>query len=762
MPITSPNEQILVVKRDGTTEVSDTTKIDKVLTNAINGFSHISLSSIKDNSHIRLHQGITTSEIHKLLVRSASDLIAPSKPEYQYVAGKLLVYNARKEAWGSKEPPKFYDFYIKNAYNQNTKRGIYDETIGTAYTTEEFAELDSYIKHDRDFLFSYAGMQQMVDKYLISDRAEQLIKETPQFAYMLIAMSLFRNYKSKRLDYIKTCYDYISTFKINLPTPIMAGVRTKLFQFSSCVLVDVDDSIDGIGTAMQSAMRYVADRAGLGINFGRIRSRNSYAGLSRQMQVKTTGVIPFLKVFESVVKSTSQNGLRIGSATVNFPIWHSEIMSVLNLKNNTGTDDNRVRQLDYVIQFSGLFYDRFIEGGHITLFSPHQVPGLLEAFGMPEFDELYKKYEQQEGIVKQVISARMLFEKFAKERLETGRYYVMNIDHCNSHSSFTEQVTMTNLCVEITHPTKPIKNINDEDAEIGVCVLSALNLGQIQDDNEMETACDIIVRLLDEVIDIQEYPVKAAERFTRKRRSLGVGITNLAYYLAKNRLKYDDSEAWNLVDEKIESMQYFLLKSSNQLAVEKGKCEKFHATKYANGVLPIDTYSKSVDRVITRKPSKDWESLRASIIKHGLRHSTVTAAMPVESSSVIQNSTNGAEPPRSLLSVKKSKTGALRQLVPDCKKLGIYYTLAYEMDGNRGYLNIIAAIQKWFDMAISANLYYDYLNPKYSDKKIPLSEIVGDMLYAYKMGVKTLYYSNANDGNGEDEDTGCAGGACKL
>lgn len=764
MSITASGQgPISVIKRNGQRELSDTSKIDAVLKHAINGYSKASLPAIKSHAHIRLHNDISTAEIQRLLVRSAADLISPRHPDYQYIAAKLLVFNARKEAWGDKNPPRLYDFIKANVYNPDTNEGIYDETLLDDYTEEQVDKIDRFIDHLRDFKFTYAGMQQMVDKYLISDRVTKRAKETPQLAYILIAMSLFRRYEEpRRSEYIKRCYDYISKFKINLPTPIMAGVRTKLFQFSSCVLVDVDDSIDGIGGSASSAMRYVADRAGLGINLGRIRARNSVAGQSRQMQVMTTGVIPFLKIFESVVKSTSQNGLRIGSATVNFPFWHLEIMSILNLKNNAGTDDNRVRQLDYVVQFCRLFYDRFVKNENITLFSPHQVPDLVDNFGMPDFDKIYEKYEQDDNITKQSIPARSLMEKFLKERLETGRFYVMNIDHCNEHGSFKDRVTMTNLCCEITHPTKPIKCHDDPDAEVGVCVLSALNLGTLENDEEIETASDLIVRLLDEVIDIQEYPVAAAERFTRRRRSLGIGVTNLAYFLAKNKLRYEEKEAWDLVDQRAEAIQYYLLKASNDLAQEKGKCEAFDDTKYSDGILPIDTYKKTIDKVVKRSPSKDWEALRESILEHGLRHSTLTAIMPVESSSVTQNSTNGIEPPRSLLSIKKSKTGALRILAPECNKIGHQYTLAYEMEDNRGYLNIVATLQKWFDMAISANLYYDYMNERYTDKKIPLSELANDLLYAYQMGVKTLYYSNTNDGNGEDQADDCAGGACKL
>ncbi len=750
---------MFVVKRSGELEKSDLNKIHNVLEWAIGDLEGVSLSDIEINAHLHLYDKIHTSDIHRVLIRSAADLISEDSPNYQYVAARLLLQSIRKEVWDSLTP-RSLQFMI----NSNINLGIYDPDILNYYTEEDIKIIDGFIDHDRDYKFAYAGLQQMADKYLINNRKTGHLYETPQLAYIMIAMTLFKDYKENRFDYVKKCYDYVSQFKINLPTPIIAGVRTKLRQYSSCVLVDVDDSIEGISAAQSAVMRYVADRAGIGINFGRIRSINSTVGDINQSQIISTGVIPFLKIFESTIKSTSQNGMRVGSATVNFPIWHYEIESVTVLKNNAGTDDTRVRKLDYVIQISGLFYKRFINDEMMTLFSPNEVRDLYDTFGMPEFDELYVKYEQlaeSNGLLHKKVPARKLFELLLKERLETGRIYIMNIDHANQHGSFDDHIVQTNLCVEITHPTTPLKDLHDKDAEIGVCVLSALNLGETED-HEFESVCDVIVRLLDSVITNQDYSVEAAKNFATNRRSLGVGVSNLAYMLAKNKLRYEDPKAAELVDAKAEAIQYYLLKSSCQLAKELGPCAKFNRTKYSRNVFPLDTYNKNVDNIVARKPSQDWETLRKDVEKYGLRHSTVTAIMPVESSSVVQNSTNGIEPPRSLVTVKKSKSGTLRQLVPDVDKYGKYYTLAYEMENNKGYINIVSAFQKWFDMAISTNLYYDYL--RYDDHKIPLSAVAHDVLYSYRMGLKTIYYSVTNDGNNDQlEKAGkCEGGACVL
>jgi len=564
---------------------------------------------------------------------------------------------------------------------------------------------------------------------------------------MLISMTIFAEYPHEtRLSYVKRYYDAISKHKINIPTPIMAGVRTPLRQFASCVLVDVDDTLDSIFSSDMAIGRYVAQRAGIGINAGRIRGINSKI---RGGEVTHTGVVPFLKKFEATVRCCTQNGIRGGSATVHFPIWHQEIEDIIVLKNNKGTEDNRVRKLDYSIQISKIFYERFIQDGEITLFSPHDVPGLYDSFGFPEFDDLYVQYENDPSISKKTVKAQELILDLLKERAETGRVYIMNIDHCNSHSSFKDKVEMSNLCQEITLPTKPLQHI-DGDGEIALCILSAINVGKVKSDEELENLCDLSVRALDELIDYQQYPIIAAERGTKARRSLGVGFIGLAHYLAKLGYKYDSQEAWDAVHGLSESFQYFLLKSSNQLAKEKGACSAFHNTKYADGILPIDTYKKDVDEISSIEYQHDWETLRASIVEHGLRHSTLSAQMPSESSSVVSNATNGIEPPRDYLSIKKSKKGPLKQIVPQYNTLKNNYTLLWDMPSNRGYINTVAVMQKFFDQAISGNWAYNPQN--YADNEVPVSVMAQDFLTTYKYGWKTSYYQNTYDNKSDEID----------
>jgi len=738
------NSPMLVVKSDGSKVVIDLDKIHKMVYKACKGIAGVSASMVEMNSGLQFYDGITTKDIQQILVKSASDLITLENPNYQFVAARLLLYRIQKQVFNTKWKdseiyPPLYDII-----ERNINKNVYDKSIFDMYTKEEVEQCDKYIKHSRDITFTYAGLQQIVDKYLVQDRSNGEVFETPQFMYMLIAMTLFHKYDDeRRLDYVKRYYDAISQFKINIPTPIMAGVRTPLRQFASCVLVDSDDSLDSIFTSDMAIGRYVAQRAGIGINAGRIRGLGSKI---RGGEVQHTGVIPFLKKFEATVRSCTQNGVRGGSATVHFPIWHQEIEDILVLKNNKGTEDNRVRKLDYSIQISQLFYQRFITNEDITLFSPHSVPGLYEAFGTPEFDELYEKYERATSVPKTKVSARDLFTNMLKERAETGRIYIMNIDHCNSHSSFTDKVNMSNLCQEITLPTDPLTHI-DGDGEIALCILSAINVGIIKLE-ELSNLCDLAVRGLEELIDFQEYPVEAAKRSTKARRSLGIGYIGLAHFLAKNRVRYDDPEAHKLVHELSERFQYELLCASNQVASEKGSCEYYDRTKYAQGILPIDTYKKDVDNIVPNELKCDWDKLRTNIKVHGLRHSTLTAQMPSESSSVVSNATNGVEPPRDYLSVKKSKKGTLKQVVPQYSILKNFYTLLWDMEDNDGYIKTLAVMQKFFDQAISGNWSY---NPeKFVDGEVPVSVLAGDMLKTYKYGWKTSYYQNTMDGKTED------------
>ena len=737
-------DSINVIKRNGRgTEPLDLEKIHEMVAHACHDLTGVSESQVEMSSGIQFFDKISTDEIQQILIKSASDLITLENPNYQYVAARLLLFSLRKSLhhrlW--EHPP--LSEHIKKCID----KGVYDKEILVWYTDEEIEEMNSMIKHDRDYLFSYAGLRQVIDKYLVQDRSSGQIFETPQFMYIMIAATLFRNYPiDKRLNYVKKYYNAISQHLINIPTPVMAGVRTPLRQFSSCVLVDSDDTLPSIFSSDMAIGRYVAQRAGIGINAGRIRGINSRI---RGGEVQHTGVVPFLKKFEATVKCCTQNGVRGGSATVHFPIWHQEIEDIIVLKNNKGTEDNRVRKLDYSIQLSELFYKRFIENKDITLFSPHDVPGLYDAFGTPEFDELYEKFERATSVKKKKIPAQQLFLSILKERAETGRIYIMNIDHSNTHSSFKDTVRMSNLCQEITLPTDPLQHIDGE-GEIALCILSAINLGQIKDKDDLENLCDLSVRGLEELIDLQNYPVKAAEMSTKARRSLGIGYIGLAHFLAKNKVKYDSPDAWKLVDEYTEAFQYYLLKASNELAKEKGACTLFNRTKYADGILPIDTYKKDVDKIVKRKYNYDWTAIRKSIKEHGLRHSTLSAQMPSESSSVVCNETNGIEPPRDYLSVKKSKKGPLKQIVPGYPYIKNHYTLLWDMQGNEGYINVVAVMQKYFDQAISGNWSY---NPEqYEGNEVPLSTMAKDLLTTYKLGWKTSYYQNTYDSKNDDDE----------
>ena len=738
------NDNINVVKRNGRgKEPLNIQKIHDMVEHACEDITGVSPSEVEMNSGLQFYDNITTNDIQHILIKSAADLISLERPNYQYVAARLLLFSLRKslnrKLW---DHPHIYDHTKKCI-----ELGLYDKDLLKWYDKRDWDRMEQWIVHERDYDFTYAGLRQVIDKYLVQDRSTGAVYETPQFMYMLIAATVFHRYpKETRLTYIKKYYRAISKHLINIPTPVMAGVRTPLKQYASCVLVDSDDTLPSIFTSDMAIGRYVAQRAGIGINAGRIRGINSRI---RGGEVQHTGIIPFLKKFEATVKCCTQNGVRGGSATVHFPIWHKEIEDILVLKNNKGSEDNRVRKLDYSIQLSKIFYERFIKDEDITLFSPHEVPELYEHWGTDKFDEEYEKAERKTSVFKKKISAQELFMSMLKERAETGRIYIMNIDHCNTHSSFKDLVTMSNLCQEITLPTTPLQHIDGE-GEIALCILSAINVGKLVYFDDLDGLCDLSVRALDEIIEHQGYPVKAAEISTKSRRSLGIGYIGLAHYLARLGYNYGEKGAWEAVDELTEYFQYYLLKASNNLAKEKGKCEYFAKTKYSDGVLPIDTYKKDVDEIVNRKYSCDWESLRKDIIEHGLRHSTLSAQMPSESSSVVSNATNGIEPPRDFLSVKKSKQGPLKQVVPQYSTLKSKYTLLWGQTSNSGYINIVAVMQKYFDQAISGNWSYNPEN--YEENQVPLSEMAKDLLTTYKYGWKTSYYQNTYDGKSDDDD----------
>ena len=732
-----------VKKRNGSIEPLDLEKMHVMVEKACEGLGNVSSSQVEIQSGIQFYDGITTDEIQEILIKSASDLISLDNPNYQFVAARLLLFSLRKQLYGKMDDmPHLYD-HIQDCI----EKGVYDSAILDKYSKAEIYKLDNEIMHDRDYLFTYAGLRQVADKYLVQDRSTGGVYETPQFMYMMIAATIFAEYpKETRLNYVQRYYTAISKHRINIPTPIMGGVRTPIRQFASCVLVDIDDTLDSIFSSDMAIGKYVAQRAGIGINAGRIRGINSKI---RGGEVQHTGVVPFLKKFESTVRCCTQNGIRGGSATVHFPIWHQEIKDIIVLKNNKGTEDNRVRKLDYSIQLSSLFYQRFIDDEKITLFSPHDVAGLYDSFGTESFDELYVKYENDDSIPKTQVDAQELILDLLKERAETGRIYLMNIDHCNSHSSFLDKVEMSNLCQEITLPTKPIQHIDDKSGEIALCILSAINIGKIRDVSDFEMLCDLSVRSLDELIDFQQYPVGAAEVATKARRSLGIGYIGLAHYLAKQGVSYGDPEAWKLVHDLTEAFQYYLIKSTVNLAKEKGACQYSDRTKYSHGVLPIDTYKTDVDELVPNKLNFDWESLRQDVKKYGVRNSTLSAQMPSESSSVVSNATNGIEPPRGYLSIKKSKKGPLKQIVPSYNTLKNNYTLLWDMPDNTGYINVVAVMQKFFDQGISGNWSY---NPEhFPDNEVPVSVMANDFLTTYKLGWKTSYYQNTHDMKADDD-----------
>lgn len=753
---------LFVTKRNGHKEPIDLDKIHRVLDWAAEGLDNVSVSQVELKSHIQFYDGIRTADIHETIIKATADLISEQTPDYQYMAARLAIFHLRKKAYGQFEPPHLYQHVARLV-----DMGKYDKHLLEDYTQAEFEELNTHLDHWRDMDFSYAAVKQLEGKYLVQNRVTGEIYESPQFLYMLVAACLFSKYpKDTRLDYIKRFYDAVSTFKISLPTPIMSGVRTPTRQFSSCVLIECDDSLDSINATASSIVRYVSQRAGIGINAGRIRGLGSPI---RGGEAFHTGCIPFYKYFQTAVKCCSQGGVRGGAATLFYPLWHTEVESLLVLKNNRGVEENRVRHMDYGVQINKLMYQRLIKGGDITLFSPSDAPGLYDAFfaDQDKFEELYVKYEQDPAIRKKTLKAVDLFSLMMQERAGTGRIYIQNVDHCNTHSPFDPSVApvrQSNLCLEIALPTKPLNNIDDESGEIALCTLSAFNLGAIEKLEDLEEMADLAVRALDALLDYQDYPIAAAKKGSMGRRTLGIGVINYAYYLAKNGARYSDGSGLALTHRTFEAIQYYLLKASVQLAREFGPCPLFGETTYAQGILPIDTYKKDLDALCNEPLHLDWESLREEIKSVGLRNSTLTALMPSETSSQISNATNGIEPPRGLVSVKASKDGILKQVVPEYDRLKNQYELLWKQPSVDGYLQLVGIMQKFVDQAISANTNYD--PARFEGNKVPMKQLLKDLLTAYKYGLKTLYYHNTRDGADDAQtdlqDDGCAGGACKI
>ena len=737
--------QIQVTKRDGKKEPLDLEKLHKVVFWATEGITGVSASEVEIKSHLQFYSGIKTTDIQETLIKSAADLISEETPNYQYVAGRLICYHLRKQVYGDYEP-----WPLLELVHKNMEAGFYDKELLAAYSTAEWNAMDAFMDHSRDENFTYAAMEQWRGKYLVQNRVTKEIYETPQVAYLLIAATLFQTYpKESRLRWVKEYYDAVSGHDISLPTPVMAGVRTPQKQFSSCVLIETDDSLDSINATTSSIVKYVSQKAGIGIGAGRIRAIKSPI---RSGDAYHTGVIPFYKLFQAATRSCSQGGVRNGAATLYYPIWHLEIEDMLVLKNNKGTEDNRVRHMDYGVQFNKTMYERLLTNGDITLFSPHDVPEMYEAFfnDQDRFKELYEKAERNTKLRKKTIKAADLFSRFMQERKDTGRIYLMNVDHANTHSPFKEKIApikMSNLCTEIDLPTVPLKDVNDEDGRIALCTLSAINWGNVKSPHDFERMCRLAVRGLDALLSYQKYPIKAAELATLEFRPLGVGIINLAYWLAKNDVSYSDSRALPLVDEYAEAWSYYLIKASADLAVEQGPCTRWQDLKYADGLLPIDTRKKDIDELVPHQERMNWRALREQILSTGIRNATLMALMPAETSAQISNATNGIEPPRSFVSVKQSKDGVLKQVVPEYRRLKNKYELLWDQKSPEGYLNICAVLQKYIDQGISVNTSYNPVH--FPDEKIPMSDMLKHLLMFYKYGGKQLYYFNTNDGQGE-------------
>tara|TARA_R110002020_G_scaffold38024_1_gene114747 strand:+ start:412 stop:2760 length:2349 start_codon:yes stop_codon:yes gene_type:complete len=778
------NQQLFVTKRSGEREPLNLDKIHRVISWAAEGLNNVSVSQVEIKSHIQFYDGIKTEDIHETIIKAAADLISEEAPDYQYMAARLAIFHLRKLAYGKFEPPHLYDQVTKMVAG-----GRYDKHLLDDYSKEEFEQMNDFIDHARDLNFSYAAVKQLEGKYLVQNRVTGEIYESAQFLYLLVAACLFANYpKETRLSYVKRFYDATSLFKISLPTPIMSGVRTPTRQFSSCVLIEAGDSLDSINATASAIVKYVSQRAGIGINAGRIRALGSPI---RSGEAFHTGCIPFYKYFQTAVKSCSQGGVRGGAATLFYPLWHLEVESLLVLKNNRGVEENRVRHLDYGVQFNRVMYQRLIKDDYITLFSPSDVPGLYDAFfaDQDEFERLYKQYEADDSIRKKRIKAIELFSLFMQERASTGRIYLQNVDHCNTHSPFDPKVApirQSNLCLEIALPTKPLAHVNDEEGEIALCTLSAFNLGAINSLDDLEEMAELAVRALDSLLDYQEYPVPAARNATMGRRTLGIGVINYAYYLAKHGVRYSDGSANALTHRTFEAIQFYLMKASMNLAKELGACPKFNETTYSKGIMPTDTYKKDLDAVCSEALHLDWDGLRAGIKKYGMRNSTLSALMPSETSSQISNATNGIEPPRGHISIKASKDGITKQVVPEYETLKDAYELLWQIPSNKGYIELVGIMQKFVDQTISANTNYD--PNKFEGGKVPMRQLLQDLLYAYKLGVKTLYYHNTRDGASDnqvdlrdkvdaktreqenqqatvaiiEEDDDCAGGACKI
>jgi len=738
---------INVVKRNGEIVPLDIAKIQRQVAHDCKGIDNVSPSMIEIKAQIELHDGISTETIDELLLKAMVNLIDETEnPDinnvnYQYVAGRQKVSMLRKSVYGTYTPPPLYDI-VKT----NVDAGMYTGELLDWYTKDEWDIIDLFLDHSKDENYTYAAIAQLAEKYLVQNRATGQIYESPQIRYAVAAATAFHNEpKEKRLKYVKEYYECASEGHFTLATPVLAGLGTTTKQFSSCVLITSDDTLDSIFAAGEMMAKYASKRAGIGLEIGRIRPVGAPI---RNGEIKHTGMIPFLKKWFGDLRSCSQGGVRNASCTVTFPVWHYQFEDLIVLKNNQGTEETRVRQMDYSVVVNKMFFNRFAKNENITLFDPHDVPDLYEAYyrDSEEFETLYNMYEQKRGIKKKVLPAVEIFKNgILKERTDTGRIYLVFIDNVINQGPFDtklDPIYQSNLCQEILLPTKPFQRIEDEAGRIALCTLGSVNWGAFRTPQEMRKACRVLVRSLSNLLSYQDFLSVQSKLANLDFEPLGVGITNLAYWHAKRSYKYGTPEALAEVKRWMEHQAYYLTETSVELAQERGACKLSAQTYYGRGIFPWERRSEGVNELTDFSPSMDWESLREKLLKYGIRNATLMAVAPVESSSVVLNSTNGIEMPMELISVKESKAGSFVQVVPEYKRLKNRYQMMWDQKDCVEYLKTSAVLAVYIDQSLSTNTFY---NPAYfAEGKVPGTLIAKNLMLAYKWGLKTIYYSLIN------------------
>jgi ribonucleoside-diphosphate reductase alpha chain len=738
---------IQVVKRSGQRVPLDISKIQRQVAFSCHGIDGVSPSMIEIKAQLEFHDGMTTNTIDELLLKAMVDLIDESEnPEinhtnYQYVAGRQRLSMLRKEVYGDYEPPKLFSIVKKNV-----ELGMYTSELLEWYTEDEWNIIDLFIDHARDEQYTFAAIAQLAEKYLVQNRATNTIYETPQVRYAVAAATAFHaEPKDSRLKWVKEYYECARDGHFTLATPVLAGLGTTTKQFSSCVLISTDDTLDSIFASGEMMAKYASKRAGIGLEIGRIRPLGAPI---RNGEIKHTGMIPFLKKWFADLRSCSQGGIRNASCTVTYPIWHAQFEDLIVLKNNQGTEENRVRQMDYSVVVNKMFWNRYKHNENITFFDPNEVPDLHRAFyrNSDEFEKLYLQYEQDKTKKKKVLPAAEVFKNgILKERTDTGRIYFVNIDNVINQGPFDttlDPIYQSNLCQEILLPTRPFQRIEDPEGRIALCTLGSINWGAFRNPQDMRKACRVLVRSLSNLLNYQDFLSIQSKLANTDFEPLGVGITNLAYWHAKRSFKYGDAEALAEVKRWMEHQAYYLTETSVELAQERGPCGRSQYTYYGKGVFPWERRNPGVNELTDFTPSLDWEPLRARMKQYGIRNATLMAVAPVESSSVVLNSTNGIEMPMELISVKESKAGSFVQVVPEYRRLKNRYQMMWDQTDCVDYLKTAAVLAAYIDQSLSTNTFY---NPAhFANGKVPATLIAKNLMLAYKWGIKTIYYSLIN------------------